>query len=163
MRASASEVFLVCLVALFIKLVHAIVVERRLKRLMPPGPRSLPLIGNALQLTKAPWLRLTEWRRQYGAQRLNLHAWPLTYNYFSPSGPIYSIFAFGQPVIVVNDFKSAADLLGMFTSTRHIALTDRDRFTDRRSIIYADRPPYIMAREILTNNMFIAFMGYGEL
>ena len=34
---------------------------------LPPGPKPLPLIGNALNLTtKELWLRVTEWGKQYG-------------------------------------------------------------------------------------------------
>ena len=34
---------------------------------------------------------------------------------------------------------------------------------DRRSTIYSSRPRFIMAGEILTGGVFIAFSAYGEL
>ena len=120
MHVPANDVLLVLFLVLLAKLVHAIVAERRLKRLMPPGPPGLPLIGNALQLTQVPWFRLTEWKQQYGRyiQFSGAHTRQLL-TPVSP-GPIYSITAFGQPVVVVNDFKSAADLLGSLTPAEDI-------------------------------------------
>ncbi|KAJ7482244.1 cytochrome P450 [Mycena galericulata] len=60
-------------------------------------------------------------------------------------GPIISLNLAGQPVVVLNDHQIATDLL------------------DRRSAIYSDRPQFIMAGEILTGGIFIAFSTYGEL
>ncbi|KAF8909744.1 cytochrome P450 [Gymnopilus junonius] len=61
-----------------------------------------------------------------------------------PLGPIFSLNLAGHPTIVLNTFKAAGDLL------------------DRRSNIYSDRPRYVMAGEILSGGIGIAFAHYGS-
>ena len=53
--------------------------------------------------------------------------------------------AFGQPIIVMNSLKVAAELL------------------DKRANIYSDRPRMIVANEILSGGLFGAFLPYGDL
>ncbi|KIM35577.1 hypothetical protein M413DRAFT_347955, partial [Hebeloma cylindrosporum] len=60
-------------------------------------------------------------------------------------GPIFSLNFAGNPVVVLNSHEVAADLL------------------DRRSNTYSSRPRFIMASEILTGGIFIAFSVYGDL
>ncbi|KAF9463392.1 cytochrome P450 [Collybia nuda] len=59
-------------------------------------------------------------------------------------GPIISLNLAGQPMIVLNTAKVAGDLLS------------------RRARIYSDRPPFIMAREILTGGMSLVFISYAD-
>ncbi|KAF7358526.1 Cytochrome P450 [Mycena venus] len=96
----------------------------KLRKIMPPGPPGLPFLGNLFQLPQFQWLRFTEWKAQYG--------------------PIISLDLGGQPVVVLNSYQVASDLL------------------DNRSAIYSDRPRFIMGSEILTGSMLIAFMTYGD-
>ncbi|KAJ3534660.1 hypothetical protein NM688_g7102 [Phlebia brevispora] len=91
---------------------------------MPPGPRGLPFFGNLFQLTKEQWLLYAEWKEQYGS--------------------IFSLDLAEQPVVVVNDFQTAADLV------------------DRRSAIYSSRPWFIMSCEILTGGLFFGLLPYGN-
>ena len=53
--------------------------------------------------------------------------------------------ALGQPILIFNSLKPAAELL------------------DKRASIYSSRPRLIMAHEILSGGFFTAFMPYGDL
>lgn len=53
--------------------------------------------------------------------------------------------ALGQPIVIINSLKVAAELL------------------DRRANIYSDRPRLIVANEILCGGFFGAFLPYGDL
>ncbi|EJU01104.1 cytochrome P450 [Dacryopinax primogenitus] len=79
---------------------------------LPPGPRGLPVLGNALQIPQErPWLVYAEWAKQYGS---------LTH-----------LTAFGTHLIIINDRKTAHDLL------------------DRRNAIYNGRVHMTFAGEIV--------------
>ncbi|KAH9058135.1 cytochrome P450 [Lactarius vividus] len=94
-------------------------------RKLPPGPRSLPLLGNILQLRSPQWLTFVKWSQQFG--------------------DVIYLNVMGQPIVVLNTQKAAADLL------------------NRRAGIYSDRPRNIVAAEILSGGLVITLQNYGPL
>lgn len=62
-----------------------------------------------------------------------------------PSGDVLYLNAAGQPIIVLNTQKVAADLL------------------DRRAGIYSDRPRNIVAAQIMCGGLAMVFQNHGTL
>ncbi|KAF8191118.1 cytochrome P450 [Mycena galopus ATCC 62051] len=87
-------------------LIAAIVFGRRSTTLpLPPGPRGLPWIGNALQMPrKQQWIKFRDWARIYG--------------------DIYHLHVFSTHYIVLNTAKAAIDLL----EKRSAIYSDRPTF-----------------------------------
>ena len=96
------------------KIIHSVYKTHRLRKLMPPGPPGLPLLGNVLQFRDEQWLKFTEWKEQYGSYEPPIFYFAATENY---AGPIFSLNLAGQPAIVINDFTTAGDLLGKYLKT----------------------------------------------
>ncbi|KAI0267866.1 cytochrome P450 oxidoreductase [Gloeopeniophorella convolvens] len=66
--------------------------SRANRRLLPPGPRGVPLLGNVLGLPKDyGWLHWAKFKDAYG--------------------PISSIYVMGQPIIILNSLQACEDLL----------------------------------------------------
>jgi len=69
----------------------------------------------------------------------------VTHSLISFLGDVFYLSAAGQPIVVLNTQKVAADLL------------------DRRAGIYSDRPRNIVSAQILCGGLAIVFQNYGPL
>ncbi len=63
----------------------------------------------------------------------------------TPSGDVIYLNAAGQPIVILNSQKVAADLL------------------DRRAGIYSDRPRNIVASDIMTGGLLVVFTRYNDV
>ncbi|PWY89157.1 cytochrome P450 [Aspergillus heteromorphus CBS 117.55] len=93
---------------------------------LPPGPKGKPIIGNLADLSPPG---AQEWKHWLGFKKLY--------------GPISSLTILGQTIIVLNDKRSAFDLL------------------DKRSTIYSSRPRMTFAGEIVGWSDILAMQPYN--
>jgi cytochrome P450 len=108
----------------------------------PPGPRTLPLIGNLHQVcvvAKSRHNRLIAVQIPSKNEYLQFAKWAKEY------GPIYSILAGSRPIIVLSSVEVVKDLL------------------DKRSAIYSDRPEAYAANHIPISKLRMVFMPYTPL
>ncbi|KIY71129.1 cytochrome P450 [Cylindrobasidium torrendii FP15055 ss-10] len=111
---------------LFLVFSHFIRSFKRTSLPLPPGPPRLPIVGN---LFNRP-----------SGERFHLQYMDLIATY----GPIMSLKVFGRTTIVMNDFKTANELL------------------EKRSANYSDRPSYRMLSDILQWWWNIAVFRYSD-
>ncbi|KAI0027904.1 cytochrome P450 [Vararia minispora EC-137] len=95
-------------------------------RCLPPGPRGYPLLGSILGLRH---------KQRFLAQCMT---------FGSSIGDVVYINVAGQPTIMINSARAAADLLD-----RHAAFTSA-------------RPRYIIAHELISGKLFMAFEGHTD-
>jgi hypothetical protein len=91
---SATTVLVVLIGAAIAYLVNHLARSNKNERLLPPGPKGLPLLGNVNDLPKPGMLECHHW-----AQHKELY------------GPISSLTVLGQSFIIINDAQLALELL----------------------------------------------------
>jgi hypothetical protein len=112
-------------------------------RKLPPSPRSLPILGNALQLRDKSWLLSKDCKQRFGEFPVHITRGVLSCVY-KIAGEIMYLNGAGQSIVVCNSLKSAFELL------------------ERRSGNYSDRPRFIMAQEILSGGLMLGLMGHDN-
>ncbi|KAJ7493604.1 cytochrome P450 [Mycena latifolia] len=118
-----SRVALVSVVVFGVLVLRYLRAKRRAK--LPPGPPGVFFFGNLFQLSSRLWLTFSNWKALYG--------------------PVVYLDIAGQPIVVLNTSKAAADLL------------------DRRAGIYSDRPQSIVASELMAGGLLMVFGRYGDI
>lgn len=113
MTFQTTVVYILLAIAL-LKAVQASLKRHKTKKAMPPGPPGLPIFGNAFQLGSFQWLKLSQWKEQYGA--LCPETRTVVLNFLFVIGPIFSLDLAGQSAVVLNDFETAIEFLGKSTS-----------------------------------------------
>jgi len=131
---------LVCLFAIVV----AVRYVRSPWRSVPPGPRGLPILGNALQVRDKRWLFGQDCKDAFRVFFSFCMARELRHSSGYIVGDAMYLNAFGQPLMVISSLKPTTELLG------------------RRATVYSDRPRMIVANEILSGG-FVGIIRYGDL
>ncbi|KZP00871.1 cytochrome P450 [Calocera viscosa TUFC12733] len=115
---------------------------------LPPGPRGIPLLGNALQIPKErPWLVYADWAKTYGE---------LTH-----------LNAFGQHLIILNTRQAARDLLekrnAVYSGRVHMTFAG-ELVGWEKSVAMLEGPRHVQTRRMGQVMMSLAAVQaqYGE-
>jgi hypothetical protein len=160
LRSLPSLSFNNTLLALFtVYLFTKVVVSKKSKGPLPPGPRGLPFLGNIFQIPQFQWLKYMEWQKEFGipfslsmcfvAEEFQV---PSSHSTLPGTPSLCSIPMKLQPICWVSFSISHRE-------GYHLLIV----YIDRRSHTYSSRPRFIMAGEILAGGILIALCGYGEL
>ena len=123
--------------------IYAVYYSRSPWRKLPPRPRGLPIIGNALQAMNTNWLISKDCKERFSEYPL-LYSGKCRAGCTAITGEIMYLDAAGQPIIVLNSLKSTYELL------------------ERRATTYSGRPRRIMVQEILSQGLMFSLMGYVD-
>ncbi|KAF9812628.1 hypothetical protein IEO21_06099 [Rhodonia placenta] len=97
---------------------------KRRSAALPPGPQGWPIIGNALDFpTSHQWKTFAQWGDRWG--------------------DIMSVSLLGRPVVVLNSFRLASEML------------------EKKSSIYSDRPTFVVAGEMVGWDHIGSQIQYG--
>lgn len=108
---------------------------------MPPGPKGLPFIGNALDMPgKDEWEAARKWGEKYGKKQVHTSATEMSYSHSLPGDLVY-IENFGTRFLFVNSYEAAVELF------------------EKRGNIYSSRPTVPMidlceSHDFLTRESF---------
>lgn len=95
---------------------------------LPPGPRRLPIFGNAFHVPRrTPWLKFSEWSKVYGTLKFLIIGFKEVDAALRDLGDIVFLRVFGCSLLVLNSVEAVTDLF------------------ETRSAIYSDRPRRVMA------------------
>ena len=134
--------------AVLLLLVLRAVIVRKRRGPMPPGPPGWPIIGNVLDIPlDYSWHTFAKWAERWGECRRCLTLAVVSLHTAFPRlaciGDLMSIVLLGQPMIIINSYKHAYELL------------------ERRSAIYSDRPHMIMAGDVVGWDQVLVLLRYG--
>ncbi|KAF9026339.1 cytochrome P450 [Hymenopellis radicata] len=119
LRGDTVLLFCICL------LLSAVWLWRKRAPRLPPGPNGWPVIGNLFDMpSEREWFTWARWGKQYGS---------ITY-----------LSVIGRPILIVNDFATAQQLL------------------NKRSGIYSDRPPPLTMHELSGWGKSMSNLRYGS-
>ena len=116
-----------------------------------PGPKGVPILGNAADLPKKDDYKVyASWREKYGELK--------TFSMLLMSsktglGEIIYLNVLGQPIYILNSFRTASELM------------------NKRAMIYSDRPIMVMVQElvgwkrtpVLTSSDDVRYSRYRKL